>query len=115
MANANQSRTTASASLAAIGSVILASGCCLPVLPFVAAAGAAGASTRLISAKPYLMGLSALLIGYGFYQARNARQCQARPSALVSILLWASALFVGFSILLPQVAADLTARLLDRS
>jgi hypothetical protein len=114
MRKTNETRTAA-ASLAAIGSIVLASGCCLPVLPLVAAAGVAGASTLLISAKPYLMGLSALLIGYGFYRARQARQCSTQPGAIATILLWTSALLVGFSIFLPQVVADLAASLLDRS
>jgi len=102
----------AAASLAALGSVILASSCCLPVLPFVAAAGAAGASTFLIAARPYLLGCAVLSIGYGFYQARHARQCNARPSALASYTLWASAVLVGLSIFFPQILADLAATFL---
>ncbi len=97
------------AGIAAIGSVLLASSCCLPVLPFAAAAGAAGASTLLLQGRPYLLGVSVLSIAYGFYQARQARQCSGRPKALTSILLWAVLLLVGVSILFPQVLANAAA------
>jgi hypothetical protein len=40
----SDSRSTMLASLAALGSVIVASSCCLPLLPFLFAAGAAGTS-----------------------------------------------------------------------
>jgi hypothetical protein len=45
---------TALASVAAIGSVLAASSCCLPVLPFLFAAGAAGGSAFLTTTRPYL-------------------------------------------------------------
>jgi len=40
--NGARSKRTVVASLAALGSVVLASSCCLPLLPFLFAAGAAG-------------------------------------------------------------------------
>ncbi len=40
------------ASLAALGSVIAASSCCLPLLPFVFAAGAAGTSAFVAQLRP---------------------------------------------------------------
>jgi hypothetical protein len=40
--NGPQPKDTIIASLAALGSVVLASSCCLPLLPFLFAAGAAG-------------------------------------------------------------------------
>src|SRR5882724_1164102 len=48
-AKASRSGRTIFASLAALGSVVLASTCCLPMFPFVFAAGAAGSSVRLWS------------------------------------------------------------------
>ncbi len=98
------------ASIAAIGSVLAASSCCLPILPFVFAAGLAGSSALLATLRPYLLALSVALIVYGFYRARRAKQCKSRPSIVNSVLLWSSALFVGISILFPQVFADLLAR-----
>jgi hypothetical protein len=105
---------TAAASIAAIGSVILASSCCLPVLPFLLAAGAAGSSTVLTELRPYLLGASILFVVYGFYSAWRAKRCNARPSVLNSILLWTSAVFVTVSIFFPQVLANAVASLVVR-
>jgi len=46
------------ASLAAVGSVIAASSCCLPLLPFLFAAGVAGTSAFAAQLRPYLLLLS---------------------------------------------------------
>jgi hypothetical protein len=104
------------AGLSAVGSVLAAATCCLPVLPFVLAAGAAG-SARFLSSfigvlRPYLLGFSVLLIALGFYQGRRASQCNCKPSVLSQVVLWVSALIVAISILLPQAFADLVERLL---
>lgn len=107
-------RHTALVSMAAIGSVLAASSCCLPVLPFVAAAGLAGGSTFLSAFRPYLLGLSVVLIGFGFYQALRAKKCKQRPSLIGAVLLWVSAGFVFVSIFFPQVMANVTADLLTR-
>ena len=104
------------AALSAVGSVLAALTCCLPVLPFVLAAGTAG-SARFLSSfvgalRPYLLGLSVLLIALGFYQSRRASQCNCKPSVLSQVVLWLSALIVATSILIPQAFADLVERLL---
>jgi hypothetical protein len=108
------SRQQTLASVAAIGSVLAASSCCLPVLPFVFAAGTAGSSAFLTAFRPYLLGASVLLVGYGFFQAWRAKQCRHRPSMLSSALLWTSAVFVVFSIVFPQALAEAAASLLAR-
>jgi hypothetical protein len=102
------------ASFAAIGSVVAASSCCWPLLPFVAAAGFAGSSALLSAARPYLMGASVLSIAYGFYQARRVKKCGRRPSVIASVLLWISAAFVVVAIFFPQVMASAAASLLAR-
>ncbi len=104
------------AALSAVGSVLAALTCCVPVLPFVLAAGTAS-SARFLSSyigalRPYLLGASVLFIALGFYQSRRARQCNCKPSVLSQVVLWVSALIVAISILLPQVFADLIERLL---
>ena len=101
-------------SFAAIGSVIAASSCCLPLFPFIMASGLAGGSTLSSAARPYLLGASILFIGYGFYQAWRAKKCQRRPSVIASALLWVSAIFVAISIFFPQVMANAAASLLAR-
>ena len=104
------------AALSAVGSVLAAATCCLPVLPFVLAAGTAGSASFLSSLisplRPYLLGVSAFFIALGFYQSRRASQCNCRPSVLSQVVLWLSALIVAISILLPQAFADLVERLL---
>jgi hypothetical protein len=102
------------ASAAAIGSVLAASSCCLPILPFIAAAGFAGGSTFLSVARPYLLGASILFIAYGFYQGWRAKQCQRRPGVIGSVLLWVSTVFVVVSIFFPEVMANAAANLLAR-
>jgi cytochrome bd-type quinol oxidase subunit 2 len=106
-------RTTV-ASIAAISSILAASSCCLPILPFIAAAGFAGSSAFLSAARPYLLGASILFIAYGFYQASRERKCQRRPSVIGSVLLWVSTVFVVISILFPQVMANAAASMLGR-
>ena len=105
---------TALASVAAIGSVLAASSCCWPILPFVFAAGVAGSSAFLTVLRPYLLALSVAFVAYGFYQAWRAKQCNSRPSIVSSLLLWSSALFVLVSILFPQVLANAAAGLMAR-
>jgi len=107
---------TFAAAISAVGSVLAAATCCLPVLPFVLAAGTAGTATFLSSVigflRPYLLGVSVLFIALGFYQSRRASQCNSKPSVLSQVVLWVSALIVAVSILLPQAFADLLERLL---
>jgi len=90
-------------------SVLAASSCCLPLFPFVAAAGLASGSALLATLRPFLLGASVLLIGYGFYQARRAKQCNCHPSLVSTILLWSSAATVVVMILFPQAVAALLA------
>ena len=106
------SKATIITSLAALGSVIAASSCCLPLLPFVLAAGAAGTSAFLIRFRPYLLALSVLLIAFGFYKSWRAKQCNCRPSRASTFLLWFSAIVVFLFIFFPQVVANLVADLL---
>jgi len=106
------SRSTAVASLAALGSVIAASSCCLPLLPFVFAAGAAGTSAFVAQLRPYLLVLSVLLIAFGFYKSWRAKQCNCKPGRMTTFLLWFSAIVVFVFIFFPQVIANLLADLL---
>src|SRR5260370_33701944 len=81
--NASQSgpsrgTSTVAVSFAAIGSVLAASICCLPLFPFMMAAGLAGTSPFLSQLRPYLLIGSILFIALGFYQAWRAKKCQCR-------------------------------------
>lgn len=110
--NKSGSRSTVVASVAALGSVIAASSCCLPLLPFLFAAGAAGTSAFFAQLRPYLLILSVLLIAFGFYKSWRAKQCNCRPSRTTTFLLWFSAIVVFVFIFFPQVIANLVADLL---
>jgi hypothetical protein len=110
-----EDRRAGLAGVAAVASVLAASTCCLPLFPFLMAAGFAGGSAFVSAAQPYLLGASVLLIAFGFYQARRARQCKRRPSVASSVLLWASAVFVALSIFFPQAMANAAAGLLARA
>ena len=105
-------KRTVITSLAALGSVIAASSCCLPLAPFLVAAGAAGSSAFFVRLRPFLVAASLLLIGYGFYQGWRSRKCGQRPSTLSTVLLWFSAIVVAAFTLFPQLIANLLANLL---
>ena len=104
--------STAFTSLAALGSVIMASSCCLPLLPFVFAAGAAGTSAFVGRLRPYLLVASVLLIAFGFYKSWRAKQCNCKPSTITTVLLWFSAIMVFLFIFFPQVIANIIADIL---
>src|SRR6266851_4691179 len=110
--NSPRSKRTIAASLAALGSVVLASSCCLPLLPFLFAAGAAGTSVFFVRIRPFLLAASVLMIAFGFYQRWRAKQCNCKPNLLSAILLWFSAIVVFVFIFFPQTIANLLANLL---
>jgi hypothetical protein len=111
-ADKSGSSGTAIASLAALGSVVVASSCCLPLLPFLFAAGAAGTSAFVAQLRPYLLVLSVLLIAFGFYKSWRAKQCDCKPSRISTFLLWFSAFLVFVFIFFPQLIANVVADLL---
>ena len=76
--------------LGAVGGVIAAASCCLPLPAILVATGIAGASVWLDAARPYLIGLSLALLAYGFWRARS---CSRRSRAVVWI---AGLLMVAF-------------------
>jgi hypothetical protein len=97
---------TIAASLGAMVSSLLALGCCLP-LPFLGAAGLAGASVFLNAARPWLLGLSVILLGVGCFQVYRGMKCRARQSRTVLVLLGLAAVLVVFLLFFPQVLAGL--------
>src|SRR5882672_4743375 len=106
------SKGTVVASLGALASVIAASSCCLPLLPFLFAAGAAGTSAFVGKLRPYLLFLSVLLIAFAFYKSWRAKQCNCKPSRVSTVLLWFSAIVVFVFIFFPQVIANFLANVL---
>jgi hypothetical protein len=106
------SKSTVIASIAALGSVIAASSCCLPLLPFLFAAGTASMSVLVGQLRPYLLILSVLLVAFGFHKSWRAKQCNCKQSRISTFLLWFSAIVVVVMIFFPQVIANLVADLL---
>ena len=106
------SKGTVFASLGALVSVIAASSCCLPLLPFLFAAGAAGTSAFVGKLRPYLLVISVLLIAFAFYKSWRAKQCNCKPSRISTVLLWFSAIVVFVFIFFPQVIANFLANIL---
>ena len=96
--------------LAAVISALATLACCLP-LGIAGAVGTLGLSVALAGLRPWLLGLSAILLAVGFLQLyRGKRACQRR-SRLSLILFWASAAVVVGVLLFPQVIAELMASL----
>lgn len=96
--------TGISASLAAIVSVIATISCCLPI-GFLAAIGAGAASAFFTTLRPWLLGLSVVLIGVGFWQQHRAKQCGLRGRWAGTVLLWTAVAVVLGMILFPQEIA----------
>jgi hypothetical protein len=97
-----------SASLGAILSSLATMGCCLP-LGFAGALGAAGASAFLQKFRPWLLALSIVLLGIGFWQQRRARLCSVKRNYLSAVLLWTAVVFVVAMIVFPQQIAGFIA------
>jgi hypothetical protein len=98
MARENASGRAALASaIASSGGAILATlaalSCCLPLAPFLLAAGLAGASAVLLSLQPYLIGLAGAMLIFGFVKAFRARQCSRTRRVLnIAVLLCSTGL-----------------------
>lgn len=100
--------TGISASLVAMLSSVATLSCCLP-LGFAAALGAGAASAFFTTLRPWLLSLSVVLLGLGFWQQHRAKQCVVRGRLLGRVLLWAAVVVVLGMILFPQQIAGFIA------
>jgi hypothetical protein len=101
---------TSGVSVGAILTSLLTLGCCLP-LPFLGAAGLAGASVFLAGARPWLLGLSVVLVAAGFFQVYRGMRCRMRQSKIAIALLSLAALVLVLLLLFPQLIASVLADL----
>jgi FtsH-binding integral membrane protein len=101
-------RAVMSASFGAIVSSLATIGCCLP-LGFAAALGTAGASAFFERMRPWLLGVSIVLLGVGFWQRRRARHCAVKRSYVSEVMLWSAVAMVVGMILFPQEIAGFIA------
>jgi len=86
-------RGALASAVASVAGALAALSCCLPLGPFLLAAGSAGASAFLLSLQPYLIAFSAVMLAAGFVQAFRARQCTRRRRALnLAVLVCSTAL-----------------------
>src|SRR5260370_17119097 len=100
--------TGVSASLTAIMAAVATISCCLP-LGFAGAVGVGLASAFFTTARPWLLGLSVLLIGLGFWQQHSAKRC-AVPYRWIGNVLLSTALFALVGVVLfPQPTPTSTA------
>jgi hypothetical protein len=104
---------TTSVSLGAMLTSLITLGCCLP-LPFLGAAGIAGASVFLASARPWLLALSIILLGLGFFQVYRGMRCRVRQSKIAITLLSLAAIIVILLLLFPQAIASVLADISGR-
>jgi hypothetical protein len=104
---------TSGASVCAVITSLLTLGCCLP-LPFLGAAGVAGASVFLAGARPWLLGLSVILLAAGFFQIYRGRRCRARQSKTAIVCLGLATIVVVLLVLFPQVIASALADISGR-
>lgn len=96
--------TGLSASLAAIVSSVATISCCLPI-GFAAALGTGAASAFATTLRPWLLGLSVILIALGFWQQRRAKLCAVKGRMIGKVLLWTAVVVVLGMILFPQEIA----------
>lgn len=100
--------TGISASVVAILGSLATITCCLP-FGFAAALGAGAASAFFVRFRAWLLGLSVLLLGVGFWQQYRAKQCAVRGRIVGTVLLWAAVVVVLGMILFPQQIAGFIA------
>src|SRR5882762_3955770 len=100
--------TGVSASLTAITAAIATMACCLPIA-FAGAVGVGLASAFFATVRPWLLGLSVVLIAFGFWQQHRAKQCALRCRWIGIVLLWTAVIVVVGMILFPQQIAGVIA------
>lgn len=100
--------TGVSASLVAIMSSVATMSCCLPIA-FAGALGAGAASAFFTTLRPWLLGVSVVLLGFGFWQQHRAKQCAVQGRLVGNVLLWAAVVVVLGMILFPQEIAAVIA------
>ena len=104
---------TAGVSLGAMLTSLATLSCCLP-LPFLGAAGIAGASVFLSRARPWLLGLSVFLLAAGFFQVYRGMRCRVRQSKTAITLLSLATMVVIVLLLFPQALASVLADISGR-
>jgi len=95
------------APVAAVISAVLSITCCLP-LGIPTAIGLAGLGMLAGQLRPWLMGLSLVLLAVGLVQLYRRRTCQRHNSISVVIFCMAAAIVLAL-VLFPQLVASIVA------
>ncbi len=96
------------APVAAVASALATMACCLP-LGIAGAAGALGLGVALARWRPWLIGLSIIMLAAGVWQLyRTGRTCRRRSRLSMVLLGLCAAIVVGV-MLFPQKIAELMA------
>lgn len=111
MANVLDELKSSVAGVSAIVSAVVALSCCLP-FGFLAALGLSGTSFFLHSFQPWLLGLSLVFLGVGFFQHYRGARCNAKRNRFIELVLWGSAFVVLVMIFFPEIIAGLIANLM---
>ena len=91
---------------AAILAALSALACCLP-FGLVGALGLATVSVWIAPLRPWLLGVSVLLLALGFWQIyRRGNQCNARRSRVSVAVLWLAVVVVLLVTVFPQLIAN---------
>lgn len=93
---------------AAVLSAFSTLACCLP-LGFAAAAGAAGLGVALAPLRPWLLGLSVVLLLVGLWQLYRGKAACRRRSPVSLALFCVSAILVLAVLVFPQAVASFLA------
>lgn len=95
-------RRGAGSAVGAMASALATLACCVPA-GFLGASGSAAAAAIFQSGRPWLLGLSGVLLLTGFAQVYRARRCHPGPSRLSLVLLAGALLVVLAVVLFPYV------------
>lgn len=91
---------------AAILAALSALACCLP-FGLVGALGLAGIGVWIAPLRPWLLGVTVLLLVLGFWQIyRRGNQCRTRRSPVSVALFWVALAVVVLVMIFPQLIAN---------
>ena len=94
--------------IAAVVAALSSFACCLP-FSFLGAVGLAGASSRFLALRPWLLAGSAALLLAGFIQLYVRRGRCERRSRLSAAIFWIATFLVLLLVLFPQLFASILA------
>lgn len=102
-------RTAWVAAGSSVASLLAAMSCCLPIAPLLGAVGLVGFGALIEPLRPWLMGASAVMLGWGFWRMYRRRSCAVKRGLMAQMLLWTSAGMLVLFLVAPQMVANFLA------